>query len=217
MMNLFQHNHDYSTNASESFCDASMKMAMYMDGIKSTFLQSDGTTHCLNLLFSNCTLDTRLKFLLGMVCVFNLGIALEYLSLFRIKYIVKLERNRRDGTTTSRAQVQFLTYLQGLQVLIGYILMLVVMTYSVELILATVGGIMMGFYMFYKQKAILRSSQHRRMDESEFEHQETVGSSTPCCEDYHESEHLLLSTSSSNASSHFDYNRLTADDPSVNT
>lgn len=46
-----------------------------------------------------------------------------------------------------------------LYILYSYILMLAAMTYSIELLLCTVAGLSLGYYIFYKQKHMLNANQ----------------------------------------------------------
>ena len=61
-----------------------------------------------------------------------------------------------------------LTLFHGMQALSGYILMLAAMTYSIELLLSAITGLCIGYFMFYKQRLVLRKS--------------LVSTSSPCCE-----------------------------------
>jgi hypothetical protein len=190
-----------------------------MDGLKWSYFFNDGKSHCLNLLFRYFTLDTEGKFILGMICVMFLGMILEYISLFRIKYIAKMERRQRDHDVLAQRsdvveafhqKIQLiLTCLQGLQVLGGYIMMLVIMTYSIELILSAIGGIMIGFYVFYKRKMMLKSELNGGIQSLiGLEDSNSSSDVTPCCRDYG-SEPLPQASS-------FEYNRLRTEDTNEN-
>lgn len=210
MNDLHQHNgHESYYHQTSSFCDPSMSMSMYMDGLKWSYFFTDGKSHCLNLIFPSFTLNTKGTFLFGMICVMFLGISLEYISIFRMKYIAKMERRHRDDDAADAipSKVQLtLTCLQGLQVLSGYIMMLVIMTYSIELILSAVGGFMIGFYVFYKQKMMLKSELNdgRTQPLAGMEELNISSNATPCCREY--GSEPLPQTSS------FDYSRLRTED-----
>ena len=98
---------------------------------------------CLNLFFPSWTLDTRTKFLLAMVGIVLLAIFTEFLSLLRFQ-----AQHSIRGSQTRRWTI---TLLHGLQALFGYVLMLATMTFSVELFLCVIGGLGLGYALFYNE------------------------------------------------------------------
>jgi len=63
---------------------------------------------------------------------------------------------------------------QGLQALIGYMLMLSAMTFSIELLLSAVLGLSLGFLIFEKHKMLLSTSTVTDAPVDD-------GDGTPCC------------------------------------
>jgi hypothetical protein len=117
-------------------------MTMYMDGFHWSLSYDGG---CINLLFSSWTLDTSGKFVGAMVGVILLGICTEGISRLRR---VLANRARKSVTENRQRFTLQQTGLHGLHGLAGYMLMLVAMTYSYELILSVIVGLMIGFYCF---------------------------------------------------------------------
>ena len=127
-------------------------MVMYMEGFQWT-LQGEGS--CLNLFVASWKLDTYWKFFAAMVCVVGMGIATEGIN--RWKHTAAQAANAYARTTNSTnnsnhhhhqyAAMQH-TCLQGLSILSAYLLMLVVMTYSLELLSCVIVGLMIGHYVF---------------------------------------------------------------------
>lgn len=166
--------HDHYSHGGDShnyFCqpmEAGHGMSMYMSGLKSSFMNPDAP--CLNLLFPIYTLDSEFKFLAGMILVTGLGILLEALPHWRRKYIARLERIEGNDD-----KVQLVSSaLHGCQALLGYLLMLVAMTYSIELLFSAILGLSIGYYLFYKQR--------RNRFTSGNGNEVQPSSTTPCCE-----------------------------------
>ena len=99
-----------------------------------------GNQPCLNLYFSGWTLDSRLKFVSAMFGILVLAVATEGISKLRFLMSRRLKGSRKRWTVTC---------LHGLQALVGYLLMLATMTFSVELLLCVIVGLGLGFAIFY--------------------------------------------------------------------
>lgn len=113
-------------------------MIMYMDGFRFSLLGKNNP--CLNLYFPGWTLDTRSKFWWAMMGVVLLGIITEGVSKLR-----SLSSKRLSGFL-KRVTI---TVLHGIQALVGYILMLATMTFSIELLTCVIVGLGLGFALFY--------------------------------------------------------------------
>lgn len=143
---------------------------MYMDGFHRTW---NGNLVCLNLFFPGWTLDTKEKFIIGNVLVFVVAIAVEWISKFR-RRIVLLAKKRASSITYNQSDRQWttsllrlaVTLIHGVQALLGYLLMLATMTFSVELFFAVVLGLATGYAIFFRHQEALN------------EHHMT---SNPCC------------------------------------
>ena len=162
--------HDHSSYKDDhvnNFCQSMSGgggMSMYMSGFRSSLLNSDAP--CLNLLSPNWTLDSELKFILGMMAVGCLGIVLEAIPVWRLRYLARIDRGGVDRENKNARLI--LTAFHGGQAFMGYIIMLAAMTYSVELMLSAVIGLSIGFYIFHKPRGMLTANQS--------------SSPSPCCE-----------------------------------
>jgi hypothetical protein len=144
-----------------------------MDGFQFSLSQTEDTQQqptqpCLNLLFPSWTLDTREKFYVAIAVVFLASFCLEGLSAWRYRIVQSVrkqqQRYRQQTSTSTQAQTTapstppvstqglrfVLTLLHGLQGLLGYLVMLAVMTYSAELLFAVVLGLALGYATFFQ-------------------------------------------------------------------
>mmetsp|Transcript_4478 Transcript_4478/g.10810 ORF Transcript_4478/g.10810 Transcript_4478/m.10810 type:complete len:224 (-) Transcript_4478:462-1133(-) len=140
-MHDMHHDHASMTMADDShnaLCNE-MGMVMYMDGFHWTL---KGDQSCLNLFFGSWTLNTVPKFIGAMLLVVALGIATEGIN--RWKHSVNMNSNRNNNNNNKLIKA----CLQALSIASAYLLMLVVMTYSLELLLCVVLGLMIGYYVF---------------------------------------------------------------------
>ena len=133
---------------------------MYMDGFHWSLRNQHS---CLNLFMNHWTLDTRQKFVLAMVFVMALAVAVEGLA--------KLRNRLRRKEAQFPHNHFIITVIHGLQAFVGYILMLVTMTFSFELLLCVVIGLMLGYGIFFQQK------QHPEDSPLQSTHHTT----NPCC------------------------------------
>ena len=98
-----------------------------------------GNQPCLNLLLPGWTLDSPWKFGGAAVGVFVLAVLVEGFSKLRHKLVrAAKQRQLHHHPALLRLAV---TSLHGLQALLGYILMLVTMTFSIEMLLAVCCGL----------------------------------------------------------------------------
>jgi hypothetical protein len=118
-----------------------------------------GNQPCLNLLFSSWTLDSRWKFIFATVGVFVFAVLVEGFSKLRffvvqtVKQSTGSSRARHRRPVLSERQRLFLRacipLFHGMQALAGYMLMLISMTFSLELLLAVVFGLTTGYAIFF--------------------------------------------------------------------
>lgn len=150
-----------------SFCTGD-GVIMFMDGFHWSLA---GQQHCLNLLFANWTLHNRFQFILALVGVFCYAVAVEYLAKLRIRAhtFCKIHKGFRP----------VIPLLHGLQALAGYSLMLITMTFSLELFLAVVGGLTVGYYLFFHVKTNTATSSVSREETQQLMQHVTTN---PCCE-----------------------------------
>lgn len=137
-----------------AFCSSSMHshstvlqagsdgMIMYMGGFRFSL---SGNQPCLNLYLPGWTLDTRAKFLWAMIGIILLGIVMEGISKLRAHL------SKRLSGLTKRLTI---TLVHVVQALVGYILMLATMTFSVELLGCVILGLGFGFALFYDDEDV---------------------------------------------------------------
>jgi copper chaperone CopZ len=117
-----------------SFCDKQASVSMYMNGFNSLWDKNRG---CVILFFQGVILDKPWKFALGMVFVLSMGIATQGLVALRPVVAARTNHNRYV------AALMF-----GLNVAMGWFMMLVAMTFSVELFICGSLGLILGHILF---------------------------------------------------------------------
>jgi Ctr copper transporter family len=135
-----------------SFCqNDGMNMAMYMDGWHWS-TTSSSSLDCLSYLVPSWRLETRWKFNGALLYTFGLAVLLSAVSSVRVGVVVAVSTSTvtsnarptlHNGANHGRALL-LLLFLYAIQALVGYALMLVVMTYSIELLLAVIAGLVTG-------------------------------------------------------------------------
>uniref|UniRef100_A0A7S2HDD7 Copper transport protein n=1 Tax=Helicotheca tamesis TaxID=374047 RepID=A0A7S2HDD7_9STRA len=137
---------------SNSFCMSGMGgmgsssgTVMYMQGFRFA-LASDPSTPCLNLFFSSWTLNTRGKFVAAMIAVLLLSVITEGMSAFRLQ----MRKTLKPGKTRKFLVV----IMHGMQALLGYLIMLATMTFSIEMLLMVVTGIGIGYSAFFDDTSV---------------------------------------------------------------
>ena len=104
-----------------------------------------GDRSCVNLYFRGWTLDSVGKVVAAMIGVFLLAIATEAIS----KYRHTLSMKARTASTAQRKKLSMIQIsLHGVHALTGYVLMLATMTYSLELLLCVIVGLVVGYAIF---------------------------------------------------------------------
>jgi len=132
-------------------------MTMYMDGFHFSLSQNPDAP-CINLFLPQWTLHSRVRFLIAMAGVVCLGIAVETVATLRARYVAKVKL-AEGGRGESSVRVQLvMTLFHGLQACMGYILMLATMTYSIEILICTVIGLSVGFFIRLRYKTLPSSS-----------------------------------------------------------
>lgn len=114
--------------------------SMVMSGFQSIADLGEGNTECINLWFSDWTLDTKTKFAFACIGVLLLGILIQFVSHVRMT-IVKLPQNHFYRASN--------VLLYGLHVVLGYFAMLVAMSYSAELFSMICVGLTLGYALFF--------------------------------------------------------------------
>eukprot|EP00090_Calanus_glacialis_P033852 TRINITY_DN5638_c0_g1_i1.p1 TRINITY_DN5638_c0_g1~~TRINITY_DN5638_c0_g1_i1.p1 ORF type:complete len:545 (-),score=136.05 TRINITY_DN5638_c0_g1_i1:1228-2862(-) len=130
----------------DKFCNG-QGTDMYMQGFTASGNAKDA---CVILLFKSWVLDTRAKFGFGCVGVILLGIAIEGLLCLRRELQSRKILLRIRGV----ARRVSIVLLFALNIGSGYLAMLVAMTYSVELFICMVIGLVMGHAIFNTEAAV---------------------------------------------------------------
>lgn len=119
---------------------------MYMDGFAGIGTSTDGNTLCINYLFQTWTLDTKLKCAFACIGTLLVGILVQFIS--------KARGFLSRGKWSSDPLRKFTLALLFLgQVTLGYFLMLLAMTYNVELFCMVCVGLTLGFVFFHLDEA----------------------------------------------------------------
>uniref|UniRef100_A0A7S0DH84 Copper transporter n=1 Tax=Amorphochlora amoebiformis TaxID=1561963 RepID=A0A7S0DH84_9EUKA len=124
-----------------SFCNKDISVTMYMEGFVSP---GDSKEACIIFLFGGWTLDSKWKFSLACLGTVALGMVLEVLILFRRR--IRDPQNKWRRSRFLFVSLEMLSY--GTQVLLGYLLMLVAMTYSSPLFGCVIAGLVIGHIAF---------------------------------------------------------------------
>ena len=135
------------------FCrNGSFSTDMNMKGF---FSSRQDLKPCIILFFKAWELDTRTKFAFGCIGVIILGIMVEACIALRRNFSSSSKR-RFVRKLRSKPSVQYLIsiLLFGVNLALGYMAMLVAMTYSLELFLCIVMGIMIGHAIFNMKQPV---------------------------------------------------------------
>lgn len=119
-----------------------------MDGFRWS-LKEGG--QCLNLYFPGWTLNSQGKVFGAMVGVLVLAMTTEAISKLRHRLSVKA-RNVATSQAVRKKLVAAQTLLHGAHALVGYIVMLATMTFSLELLLCVISGLTLGYVLFGGEK-----------------------------------------------------------------
>lgn len=122
------------TSTADAFCNPLMKTDMYMQGFTSTAKEDRA---CVVLFFRAWVLDSRIKFAAACVGVCLLGMLTQ--ALIRLRFVVQ------KATGNNRMVISLMF---GLNAVVGWFLMLVAMTYSMELFACATVGLILGHFVF---------------------------------------------------------------------
>jgi hypothetical protein len=110
------------------------------------------STTCAILLFPQWVLSTQGQFIAGCFGTVLLGVLVEFILFQRRKVMKHMEQSSRAMRLTMSAIIY------GLQLTIGYMVMLVVMIYSAPLFVAVIGGLALGHVLFNAKDAVFSTS-----------------------------------------------------------
>jgi len=129
-----------AAHSSSKFCNG-VAMDMHMRGLSSVFAGDRSSRACVIFLLSPLVLDTPRKFLAGCLGALFLGLFTGALLALR-RVVARAEK------PYSFVAVQLPLY--GLTLLVGYLDMLLVMAYNLELLSSVILGLMCGHALFHK-------------------------------------------------------------------
>merc|ERR1719411_2523790 len=146
MTDHHHHHQPSKVHTEEKFCNG-YGTDMFMQGFTASGNSRDS---CVILLFRSWILDTRTKFLMGCIGVILLGIGIEAMLCFRRK----LQKRRIMIRMSGGARRAAIIFLFGVNIASGYFAMLVAMTYSVELFICMILGLVIGHGIFNTGAAV---------------------------------------------------------------
>jgi len=133
------------------FCKG-MPMTMSMGGFQSTLFSKDRPSDCITFLFSEWKLDRPGKFVGAMICTFAVATVTEGIAYFqphvRNKYLAGKSKYQRKS---------IMTLIYGFQQLLGWLLMLISMTFSIELFVSVVLGLFFGKLIFPAESSAIQN------------------------------------------------------------
>ena len=142
----------------QEFCQG-MYMTMFMDGFRWTLLLSKPSPQCLSYFVQSWRLENAAKFKGAMLFTFLLAILLEGLSSAR-GVLVRSSSLPIFGNHRRRQHL-LMTLIYAIQALLGYILMLVTMSFSMELFLSVIVGLMVGNLLFIRYNEVPNAHRQR--------------------------------------------------------
>jgi len=119
---------------------------MFMNGFQSLIF--DHSAQCLVFLHRSLIMNTRWKFYLGVFTAIAIGILAEVIIMFRRNLHQKIKNSSQVSLYDSNRLRYHETILYGVNVTLGYIVMLIAMMYSFELFLCTIFGLTLGHLIF---------------------------------------------------------------------
>jgi len=136
-----------TSESEEPFCRPGSGTDMFMDGFTTS---GESVNECVILLFKSWVLDTKTKFVIACFGVILLGIAIEGMLCLR-----RLIQSRKILLLIrGLARRACIISLFALNIASGYLAMLVAMTYSVELFVCMVVGLVAGHAIFNTESPV---------------------------------------------------------------
>lgn len=140
----------------ETFCMdmSSMRMVMFLKGFRRSFSRSSKEMlPCLSYYVSSWVLDDRGKFKGAMIYSFLMGLVTQGLAVIRAVVFMHIRKYR--------VRKYLMVAIYVLQVYMGYMIMIIAMMYSVELLLSAVAGLSFGYFLFHKGEAAASRTPRR--------------------------------------------------------
>eukprot|EP01006_Ploeotia_vitrea_P064651 TRINITY_DN88488_c0_g1_i1.p1 TRINITY_DN88488_c0_g1~~TRINITY_DN88488_c0_g1_i1.p1 ORF type:complete len:201 (+),score=10.77 TRINITY_DN88488_c0_g1_i1:41-643(+) len=158
------HNHgaadvNVNTTMQHHFCNSDLPTTMHMTGFRSAINSNPATTECIVLWLQEWQLNTPEKFAGAVVGVFALAVNMEALNMLRR---VLCKKHPQKLLTIPLALL-----LYTMSLFIGYLLMLVAMTYNSEMFFAVILGLLLGNALFGGKNGVLGFRKSSKQSEPE--------------------------------------------------
>mmetsp|Transcript_8954 Transcript_8954/g.17326 ORF Transcript_8954/g.17326 Transcript_8954/m.17326 type:complete len:214 (+) Transcript_8954:230-871(+) len=152
-MSMSMDSGDVSDDEFKGFCKGS-SMTMSMGGFQST-LFSGGQADCITFLFVSFRLNSAEKFFCAMLCTFLLAVFCEGMDYCQ----TEVGNNCLLGKP-KYVRKTIMALLYGFRQFLGWLLMLISMTFSIELFASAILGIVTGKLLFPVEIPLSRLIQH---------------------------------------------------------
>lgn len=140
------------------------------------FQVANGGDRCITFLFKNWNVDTHAKYAGMLVGVFLMGFVNGFLVYLRHR-LLKLNLG---GSSLVLNQI-YLSLVYGVQIVIAYWIMLLVMTYETGLFIVLIFGLVFGYFLFGYIQARQISHEKKSSENMAILYQNQFNS-TPCCQ-----------------------------------
>merc|ERR1719473_2156243 len=134
------------SKTSDAFCNG-QGTDMFMGGFVAT---GNGDDSCLMFLHSSLIMDSPWKFFVGCLATVLLGVLNEY--------VVSVRRNFKKANVSGRWFIAGTGLLYVINLIFGYLLMLLAMTYSYEIFAMVLLGLVIGHLWFNRAARITEST-----------------------------------------------------------
>ena len=136
-------------NSTSDFCDTTMPMVMEMSGFQSAWNVGPHES-CLVYLFQSWVIDSKGKYIAAVCGTFLFGVLLEGFGFLRKMYAARYTPEAALGKRVTKAELRHFvpSALYGVQMLLAYFCMLVVMLYESLILAALVVGLSVGNAVF---------------------------------------------------------------------
>ena len=144
------------------------------------FQVANSKENCILFLFRGWNVDSQVKYaftLIGVICMGILNGAFAYI---RQRIITKWK-----GSSSLLVYQAYLSVLYGMNIVLAYWIMLLVMTYETGIFIAVIFGLVLGHFIFgYITARNSPSAQNSSLiNNAAYQHQ---FDNTPCCETVHQ-------------------------------
>ncbi|CAF3172105.1 unnamed protein product [Rotaria sp. Silwood2] len=130
--------------------------------------------HCILFLFRGWNVNNHIKYAFMIIGVFGMGLLNGALNYIRHR----LNENYREDSSLLLNQI-YLSLIYGIQVVLAYWIMLLVMTYESGIFISVIFGLVIGYFIFgYIQAKNRLSKNNVSLTNAIYDNQD---SHIPCC------------------------------------